>query len=546
MTWRSDALLGVQTPRVSSVPAAAAVFDRGLDALDLAEMAGRLSLEWQATVVRLGMAETAAGAWAAHEVGVEVSRQNGKNGAVEVVELGWLVGEPGVRVLHTAHESEKALESLDALEALFRSDPRFEAMLWAVPRGKGREELTLRCTGACARPTSLFPTPRRKNACPGPNRCELGSTIRFRPRSKQGGRGGSIDRLVIDEAMIYSPASKQALQALLTTSQRPQIWYLGSAADADDQPHCLLWSGLRERGLAGDPRLCWLEWSAPDPPARSGDPVADAEARDAWRRAPETIAAANPSLGYLISQEYIDAEVASFVHAIDKWEIERLSVGRWPRLGDGSDPLLGDDEVWPAMTYEQSPVLVGDMALAVAMSEDRAWLSFAVAQWTAEGRIHLEVGYHEAPTPAATQRLVGLVTRLDPGCLAIRAAGQAAAMLPDLGAAGIEPETLTVTQWVQAAGGFYDDAINGMLSHSGDPRLQAAINGAYSVSPGAPPKSRSGGVISPLEAAAVARWALLTFCGSAPPPASPSKGSRDKPSAPRRSADELDVFAVAF
>lgn len=351
------ALLGKQTPRVEWITPRAVDFSAGLDALDLADVAGRESLDWQAYAVRTGMAKAATGRWAAFEVGLEVSRQNGKNGCIEVVELGWMITEPGVSILHTAHEFQTAMESMDKLEALIRSHPLLENEVLQVRHGNGKEMIRLR----------------------------NGSTIRFRTRTKSGGRGFSVDRLVIDEAMIWSPASQAAIMPLLTTAKNPQIWYLGSAADADVHEYCGKWASLRARALdPGDQALIWMEWSAPEPPT---DPVARVE----WRQDRENWAYANPSLGYLLTEQYVEDECAAFRKDIEKWEIERLSAGNWPRE-DRDRAAIIDPDVWDAMKSTDAQ-LVGSVALALDRTRDGSAWVLAAAKRTSDSRVHVEIGY---------------------------------------------------------------------------------------------------------------------------------------------------------
>ncbi|MFE7746860.1 hypothetical protein ACFU5M_31675, partial [Nocardia sp. NPDC057455] len=205
-------LVGKQEPRVACYPAAVVSREAGERALDIADIAGRNWPQWQQTCVLEGMATRADGRWAAREVCVLCSRQNGKNGGLEIVELGWLLNEPGISVLHTAHETVTAMEAMDRLVGLLGSHPLLEAEIAprGIRRGNGKEMIRFR----------------------------NGSVIRFRTRTKSFGRGFSVDRLVIDEAMIYSPAAKAALEPMLTTADKPgstgrgaQIWYLGSAPD---------------------------------------------------------------------------------------------------------------------------------------------------------------------------------------------------------------------------------------------------------------------------------------------------------------------------
>lgn len=509
------ALLGVQEPRVANYPADRDDYDRGLDALDLADIAGRESLPWQCEIVREGMARRADGKWSAPVVGVLASRQNGKNGAIEVVELGWMKTEPGVVILHTAHEFSTALKSMQRLESLIRGIPSL-ARGMKVRTGNGKESITL----------------------------ANGSTILFRTRTKSGGRGGSVDRLVVDEAMIYSPEAMAALRPLITTGRNPQIWYLGSAADADTHEHCHQWAAVRERGLAGDDRVLWLEWSAPEPtPEQRSDPHeyrAYLDDRANW-------ALANPSLGsFLIDEETIVEELKDFRHKLDKWEVERLSVGKWPRLDDGAERVL-DMEAWEAMGNANPALAGGPIALAVDMSADRLWCTIAAATRLTDRRVHLEIGYHERPGPAVVEKIVELVGKFDPCALVLNATSPAMSLLPDLKERGIEPECTSSSQLVQACGGFYDDAVNGQLSHTGDERLTRALDGVRKrdmAGGGFGWDYRSPVNISPLQAATLARWGLLVFGldEEKPPPPAPALGE----SADELGADGFDVFSAAF
>lgn len=490
-------LTGRQTPRVSSFPATAVDFSAGEDALDLADIAGRSSLDWQAFAVRNGMAKRANGKWAAYEVGLLVSRQNGKNGAIEVVELGWMINEPGVSILHTAHEFQTALESMDKLESLIRSHPLTEAEIDSVRYSNGKESI------------------RFKN----------GSIIRFRTRTKSGGRGFSVDRLVIDEAMIWSSASQAAIMPLLTTAENPQIWYLGSAADAETHEYCGKWAGLRRRALAGDDAaLCWMEWSASEPPKEPSE-------RAMWRSNPAHWAEANPSLGFLLTEDFVAGEMAAFSDNLEKWEVERLSTGRWPAEGVTHDPVI-DMDVWGSMREvgEMAPALVGTIALGVDMTADQKWVSIAAATRTVDGHVRLEVGYHEAPSVAVVDKLVALIAAWNTCVLVINSTSPAKSIVAELVSRGIEPELTSASQMMEACGGFYTAAVNREFSHADDPRLTEALRGAEQR------KTSSGAwgwnylspvVISPLQAATLAHWGLVTFGKEVAPDQSPTQTDDD-------------------
>lgn len=476
---RRGGLRGSPTPRVSSFPGGPRDFSVGEDAILAAEIAGRESMAWQELVVREGMSTKAdSDAWAAFEVGVLVSRQNGKNGAIEVVELGWMVNEPGVSILHTAHEFQTALESMDKLEALIRSHPLLEREISSVRRGNGKESIRL------------------KN----------GSVIRFRTRTKSGGRGFSVDRLVIDEAMIWSPASQAAILPLLTTAQRPQIWYLGSAADVDTHEYCAKWASLRARALAGDDEgLIWLEWSAPDPP--KGE-----RARAEWRSDRSNWAASNPGLGELLTEDYIDAEIKAFRANLEKWEIERLSVGKWPALNGVISEIPAEN--WRDM-LNASAKLTGPRALV--LTREGTW-AITAAQRTVEGKIHIEVGYaDDALASDVVLKVVEVMAAWDPSALIV-APGAAAEVQAELELLGYEVTVPNRTEEAQACGGFLSDALASGMSHSGQEGLTNAVGNAVKH------ELPSGGFVwevveaashAQLRGATLARWALMKF-GQAP------------------------------
>jgi hypothetical protein len=479
------ALVGHQAPRVRSVPWTdtdwSPDLDPGLDALDLSDIAGRTSFPWQRDVVTTGMAAKPDGAWAAFEVCVLVSRQNGKNGAMEVVELGWMINEPGVSILHTAHEFQTALESMNKLEALIRSHPLLESEIASVRQGNGKESIRL------------------KN----------GSIIRFRTRTKSGGRGFSVDRLVIDEAMIWSPASQAAIMPLLTTAERPQIWYLGSAADADTHEYCHKWSSLRERATAGgDSSLIWLEWSAPELPddADDGDRVE-------WRESRENWAAANPSLGYLVTEEYIRNEMASFRRNLDKWEIERLSAGRWPAPDETDVEPAVDMSVWRDLG-DDAPELRASSPVALGVDRHRDWYAISAATYTEAGAKRLEVGFHEQTPCKVVEKIVALVEKWDPCAVMINHSSPAMALLPELKAAGIEPEITSASQMAQACVGLVNDVMGEQISHPTESPITTSLLGAER-------REMAGGLfgwdyrvmapIAPLQAATLARFGLITY-----------------------------------
>jgi hypothetical protein len=104
-----------------------------------------------------------------------------------------------------------------------------------------------------------------------------GPRIRFRTRTKGGGRGFTGKTLYLDEDMILPIEMIGALMPVVSAVDDAQIWYSGSAVDQNVHEHGLVSAGLRQRAIKGtDPSLAYFEWSVDadtpdDVPVRGGD-----------------------------------------------------------------------------------------------------------------------------------------------------------------------------------------------------------------------------------------------------------------------------------
>src|SRR5205823_6021141 len=141
------------------------------------------------------------GRWAAFEVGLVVSRQNGKGGILEARELAG-VTEFGERLLiHSAHQFDTSMEAFLRMENLIE-----EAGLVGELRKRGGVSRSHGAEGFSFR---------------------NGARLRYRTRTKGGGRGFSADLIVLDEAMILQESSLAALLPTLSARENPQVWYTG-------------------------------------------------------------------------------------------------------------------------------------------------------------------------------------------------------------------------------------------------------------------------------------------------------------------------------
>jgi hypothetical protein len=466
------------------------VSSAGEETVDLAREAGLITDPWQELVLYEAMGEDVRGKWAAMEVGLCVPRQNGKGGILEARELGglFLINE---LIVHTAHQFETSLAAFARLLELIESNPWLVQQVRRVSRAHGEEGIKLR----------------------------NGSQIKFKTRTKSGGRGLSGDLVILDEAMILSEYSVGALLPLLSARKNPQLWYTGSAVDADVHDAGRVFAGIRERGLAGgDPSLVYIEYSC--------KPGADPTDPREWARA-------NPALGIRISPEYVANEYRTLRHQGNTFPVERLGIGNWPKADEEVKPAF-DPNRWVVLKNRDPEFAVvpkrklPPLCIALDETPDLNWVTIAAAALLANGNVHIEVGFHQAPVALSiVSTVVGLVGRWDPVAVVFDRKSPIASIEPDLIARGLEPETTTPAQMTSAMGGLFQASKDGTVSHTGDPLLLDAVKGStwreVSGTNGGRALTRIGGtVISPLVASGLARWGLIQFNSrvpAAPPPA---------------------------
>jgi hypothetical protein len=91
-----------------------------------------------------------------------------------------------------------------------------------------------------------------------------GQRLRYKTRTKGGGRGFSADCVILDESMVIPEAFLGALMPTLSAMPNPQLWYTGSAVDQEHMEHGVVFARVRERALQGeDPSLAYFGWSPP-------------------------------------------------------------------------------------------------------------------------------------------------------------------------------------------------------------------------------------------------------------------------------------------
>lgn len=444
-------------------------------------MAGLVLDPWQATTLEHALGERADGRWAAFEVAVNVPRQNGKGAILEARELAglFLLGER--LIIHSAHLFDTSLEAFRRLLALIEDAPDLDRRVMRVSRSHGEEGIELRG----------------------------GQRIRFRTRTKGGGRGFTGDCLILDEAMVLPESFHGTLLPTLSAKSMigsPQVWYMGSAVDQMVHEHGIVFARLRERALGGgDPSLAYFEHSA-ELVDGDGEPLPLATLDKALLDDPVLWAQANPGLGIRISEEHIAKELRSM--DARTFAVERLGVGDWPATeGTGSSPI--SFEAWSRLE-DPGSLLADPVCLAFDVSPARSSGSISAAGRRPDGLAHVETVDRREGTGWMVDRLVELRDRHDPSRIVCDAASPAASLLAELEERGVLVETVDAREYANACGLVFDLVEQAGLRHLGTAELASAVRGAAKRPLGdawAWSRRLSTVDISPLVAATLALWA---------------------------------------
>ncbi|MGW4883372.1 terminase [Streptomyces murinus] len=497
-------LYGVQQPRIETVPPF--VSSSGQEAIELAASVDLELDPWQRYALHVGLGEKEDGSWSAFEVAINVARQNGKGGIIEARELAglFLLDEP--LIIHSAHEFKTALEGFRRIEALITNYDHLRKRVARVRRTTGEEAIELLS----------------------------GQRLRFLARSGGSGRGFTGKCLILDEDMILGDDAMGALMPTLAAVEDPQVWYLGSAGIGALSVQL---ARLRARALAAieagvpDPSLAYLEWSI-NPHVR--ECRADCTEHDD-PLAPESVARANPALGYRLSLEHTERERRTMGPEI--FSRERLGVGDYPADEDAAWAVIGKD-AWEALEDADSSA-EDPVAFAIDVTPERSHASISVAGSVPGGGVHVEVVDNRPGTAWVEARVEALQRKWNPRCWVIDPGSPAGSLLPAIKRAlrrALLPEdeeldedqgdeldqdeepklaapivTVTAREYAQACGRFYDAVVAGQLVHLGQSPMATALAGARKRDLGdawAWSRRTPGIDITPLVAGTLAPWGL--------------------------------------
>lgn len=465
---------------------------------------------WQWDSLRKVMATRKDGLWAHPDVCLLIPRQNGKTQiiAMRIIYGMFFLGE---KIVYSAQRWGTVEDVYDRIVEIIDRRPSLSRRL---------------------DPTKC-PDGHSKAGNHGEIHLTNGASLHMGPRTKAVGRGQTkIDLAIFDEAYDIKDRMVTGLTGAQSASENPQTIFISTAAVADEHPDCHVLAGMRRNGLRHEPDLYAAEWCAPAGYSRD-DP-------EAWRLS-------CPSFGTSIREREIARERrrARTATLLAIFDADYLGWGQWPPDPDDyTSPIEKDD--WEALV-NLTPMLVGDVCLAVERTLDSRWWCIAAGQRTGDARIHLEVGYFRASNIGqVATALVELIELWNPAAIVIDAKSKAAPLAPYMLNKGIEITVTNTPQLAVATQGIIDGVAAADVCHVGQKILSDAVEAA--ITRELPrgdvvwDEAESGAALAPLKAITLAHWAVMQFAEELKPMASPSTTDEYEP----QDLDSTSAMDVAF
>ena len=444
--------MGVQEPRYKIAPSPKGFTSHeAADAVDYAAFYQLNADPWQASTCEAWMRRTKAGRWCASTWAITVPRQNGKNGALEIVELYGMV-ELGLKFLDTAQEGRTARKAFLRLLYFFgeKADdpnakfPELNALVQTVRKTNGQEIIIL------------------KN----------GGSVEFIARSKGSGRGFTVDVLVLDEAQDLTDDQLEALLPTISAapSGDPVTIFMGTPP-ADNGEVGEPFIRARNGALEGtDKRMAWVEFSA----AGEVDSMSPEELHRFVRDRRNWVGS-NPAAGRRIRSETIEGELALFSDR--SFARERLNC--WPAVGAKKSAIPASrwadckvdapSEDWPLA------------AIGVDMNPERTKVTITMAVFADEPVVHVEVAadapFDEEGTAAVVAWVFERAGRRIP--VVIDSFSPARVFEPHFKKKKMLLRILSGAEFGQACQGLYDAVMKDKsVTHGGQEQLSASVGGA--------------------------------------------------------------------
>lgn len=448
------------------------------DGAEAVAMFGEMGAEFSAAQVwelTVYLARNRYGKFAARTIALSKPRQNGKSHAARYYAV-WMAAVEGRSVLYTAHHGETSRKMFKAICAIVEH-PDMAGFLKpgsaGIYRSKGSEGIYF------------------ADWEDGEGQVHRGGFIEFATRTNAGGRGGTYDVIIVDEAQELTEEQAAALKPTTIASESgdPQVIYLGTPPN--EKCPGTVFRDLHDRAHAGKGGSAWwIEWAA----SEVGDP-AD---RDRWYRCV-------PMLGILIEEDVL----ADAADTTSPDTFAREYLGWWSETA-GSAAAIGR-RAWDACgTAERAPSK-GRTWYAVRFSPDGMWAALAACRRRKKAAPFVEVVAARSCERGLGWLRRAVMARVDRAeSVWIDGKGRSDTLRSQLLDEGADPRKTHVAKTadvVDAASMLQEAVASGQIRHAGQPGLsdcaarctRRQIGGGWGLGPG-----DDGTAPEPMEAVALA------------------------------------------
>lgn len=461
--------LGSTTPRLYTPPlvtgpagpcgcgcALTPATSKGFSAADFADdVLGIELIPWQRWLLIHAMELRPDGRFRFRTILVLVGRQNGKTSLVEIKNLWKMYVLRVPLVIGTAQNLDISEESWDKAVEIAESIPELAAEIAKVDKTNGKKALKL----------------------------AHGSRWKIAAASRRGGRGLSGDDVNLDELREHQSWESWAAVTKTTMARRnSQVWAYSNAGDDKS----VVLNDLQAKGRAtvagGAGTLGHFEWSVPDEvkcTCEQNPHATDCQLRD---RALQAMA--NPSYGYTITDEALDAALETDPEPIFRTEclcqrVPSLVVNQWDVIGRAE---------WEAAADVVATV-TAPVAFGLEVEWDRSAAAIGVAWRRKDARRQIELtqsdeGVDYRPgTGWTVARAKELLVRNPGSVLAFDPGGPAGSLRKDFEDAGVPFTPMTMADAGRAYGDLYDAFAGADMSkrdgrHGNQEALNKAVEGA--------------------------------------------------------------------
>lgn len=384
---------------------------------------------------------------AVFEFDLIAARQNLKTAFILMSEIGWLYVTDERLVVHSAHELDTTQEAFNDMKALITNTPALSRRLKpdrseGIKEGNGRWQIEL----------------------------TNGQRLRYKARTKGGGRGLTGNKVVLDEGFALQPSHMGALLPTLSAVIDPQVLTASSAGKVESA----VLRDKRDRGRAGlTERQAYVEWGDRDEwtgctsAKCKHEKTAEGCALDNEKRWART----NPALGRRITL----ATLRSMRQAMPPEEFAREFLVWWdPTDGEGTGSI--DLKAWSAGLDSTAPRLK-HACVSVVVSPGMGQSTIAVAGRHESGRTLVMVRQLEGvgKVPKALRKIEKRAIVEE---VALASGDQTRSLEGALTKAEIDFEKLSSADVGQACAWLVAAANEGKIAHVGQTELDQAISRA--------------------------------------------------------------------